>query len=141
MGQRAFGENYVQEGVAKAAALAGLGLEWHLIGHLQSNKARKAAGAANAIHAVDSVDLLKRIDQAASDAGRTVDVLIQVDLALEDTKFGAPVPDVPAIVEAAGNCAAARLPLPTASIAALAAMFTVTVPLIPFSSASTGYSA
>ena len=72
-------------------------LNWHLIGHLQSNKARKAASAAHVIHAIDSVDLLNRIDQAAGEAGRTIDVLIQVDLALEDTKFGAPVTEVAAI--------------------------------------------
>ena len=55
------------------------------------------------------VDLLKRVDQAAADAGRTVDVLIQVDLALEETKYGAAVADVPLIVSAAAGCTAARL--------------------------------
>lgn len=108
-GQRDFGENKVQEALQKIALSADNRLKWHLIGHLQSNKARKAAGAANAIHAIDSVDLLKRIDQAAGEAGRTVEVLIQVDLALEDTKFGAPVASVGTIVHAAGNCSAARL--------------------------------
>ena len=108
-GQRDFGENKVQEALQKIAQSADNRLKWHLIGHLQSNKARKAVGAANAIHAIDGIDLLKRVDQAASDAGRTVDVLIQVDLALEDTKFGASVPDVATIVQAAGNCTAARL--------------------------------
>jgi PLP dependent protein len=108
-GQIDFGENKVQEALQKIAQSADTRLRWHLIGHLQSNKARKAAAAAGAIHAIDSVDLLKRVDQGAADAGRTVDVLIQVDLALEDTKFGAPVDAVPAIVEAAGDCTAARL--------------------------------
>jgi len=84
-------------------------LRWHLIGHLQSNKARKAAGAVGAIHAIDSIDLLKKVDQAAAEAGRKVDVLIQVDLALEDTKHGAPLSDVPAIVTAAEGCTAATL--------------------------------
>jgi pyridoxal phosphate enzyme (YggS family) len=108
-GQRDFGENKVQEALQKIAQSTDNRLKWHLIGHLQTNKARKAAGAADAIHAIDSVDLLKRIDQAAAEAGRTVDVLIQVDLALEDTKFGAPVTEVASIVEAAASCAAARL--------------------------------
>jgi pyridoxal phosphate enzyme (YggS family) len=108
-GQREFGENKVQEALQKIAQSTDSRLKWHLIGHLQSNKARKAAGAAHAIHAIDSVDLLKRVDQAASDAGRTVEVLIQVDLALEDTKFGAPVSEVAAIAQAAADCSAARL--------------------------------
>jgi len=108
-GQIDFGENKVQEALQKIAQSADTRLRWHLIGHLQSNKARKAAAAAGAIHAIDSVDLLKRVDQGAADTGRTVDVLIQVDLALEDTKYGAPVDAVPAIVKAAEDCTAARL--------------------------------
>ena len=108
-GQIDFGENKVQEALQKIAQSADTRLRWHLIGHLQSNKARKAAGAVGAIHAIDGVDLLRRIDQAAGEAGRTVDVLIQVDLALEDTKHGAPVEDLPAIVKAAADCTAARL--------------------------------
>ena len=108
-GQVDFGENKVQEALQKIAQSADNRLRWHLIGHLQSNKARKAAAAVGAIHAIDSIDLLKRVDQAAADAGRSVDVLIQVDLALEDTKYGAPVQDVPAIVTAAAGCTAAKL--------------------------------
>ena len=109
VGQADFGENKVQEALQKIAQSADNSWRWHLIGHLQSNKARKAAGAVGAIHAIDSVDLLMRVDQAAADAGRSVDVLIQVDLALEDTKYGAAVDAVPAIVTAAGACKAARL--------------------------------
>jgi pyridoxal phosphate enzyme (YggS family) len=108
-GQIDFGENKVQEALQKIAQSADTRLRWHLIGHLQSNKARKAAAAVGAIHAIDSVELLTRVDQAASAAGRTVDVLIQVDLALEDTKHGAPISEVPAIVAAAAGCTAARL--------------------------------
>lgn len=108
-GQIDFGENKVQEALQKIAQSTDNSLRWHLIGHLQSNKARKAAGAVGAIHAIDSVDLLKRVDQAASEAGRIVDVLIQVDLALEDTKHGAPLGEVAAIVTAAGSCTAAKL--------------------------------
>jgi len=108
-GQRDFGENKVQEALQKIAQSADNSLRWHLIGHLQSNKARKAAAVVGSIHAVDSIELLHKIDQAARDASRTVDVLIQVDLALEDTKYGAPVDDVPGIVRAAESCTAARL--------------------------------
>lgn len=108
-GQVDFGENKVQEALQKIAQSTDSRLRWHLIGHLQSNKARKAAGAVGTIHAIDSVDLLKKVDQAAADAGRIVDVLIQVDLALEDTKYGAPVTDVAGIVKAAEGCSAARL--------------------------------
>jgi pyridoxal phosphate enzyme (YggS family) len=108
-GQIDFGENKVQEALQKIAQSTDNRLRWHLIGHLQSNKARKAAGTVGAIHAIDSIDLLRRVDQAAADVGRTVDVLIQVDLALEDTKHGAPAGDVPAIVAAAEACTAAKL--------------------------------
>jgi pyridoxal phosphate enzyme (YggS family) len=108
-GQRDFGENKVQEALQKIAQSTDTSLRWHLIGHLQSNKAKKAASAVNAIHAIDSVDLLKKVDQAAADAGRIIDVLIQVDLALEQTKHGAPVADVPEIARAATACTAVRL--------------------------------
>jgi hypothetical protein len=108
-GQLDFGENKVQEALQKVAQSTDTRLRWHLIGHLQSNKAKKAAAAVGCIHAIDSVDLLRRVDQAAGAAGRTVDVLVQVDLALEDTKHGAPVDEVPGLVAAAGECRAASL--------------------------------
>ena len=108
-GQIDFGENKVQEALQKIAQSADTPLRWHLIGHLQSNKVRKAAGVVNVIQAIDSVELLKGVDRAATEAGRTVDVLIQVDLALEDTKFGAPLAEVPAIAQAAEACTAANL--------------------------------
>jgi len=88
-GQRAFGENRVQEGVDKAALLADLGLEWHLIGHLQSNKAKKAAAAFAWIESVDRLDLLQRLDAAAVEFGTRPRILLQVDLAHEETKHGA----------------------------------------------------
>jgi len=108
-GQRDFGENKVQEALQKKDELADLPIRWHLIGHLQSNKARKAAPAFAAIHSIDSIDLLRRVDTAAAEEGATPDVFIQVDLAGEATKFGAPEPDVPAIAQAALDCRAARL--------------------------------
>jgi len=120
LGQVDFGENKVQEGLAKQdAARAPSGpagssdelerrLRWHLIGHLQSNKAKKAV-AFDVIHSIDSADLLTRVDEAARMAQRSVDVLIQVDLAGESTKFGALPTALPALLDAAGRCHSARL--------------------------------
>ena len=108
-GQRDFGENKVQEALQKQEATADLAIRWHLMGHLQSNKAKKAAPAFAAIHSVDSVELLRRIDAAAVEAGSAPDVYIQVDLAGEDTKFGAPEAEAGAIARAAASCRAARL--------------------------------
>ena len=108
-GQIDFGENKVQEGVSKMLEAGGLPLRWHLIGHLQSNKAKKAAASFDAIHSIDSVDLLRKVDQGAAAARRRVDVLIQVDLAQEPTKHGALERDVPSIIEAALSCSWARL--------------------------------
>ena len=108
-GQRDFGENKVQEALQKIAETAELEIRWHLIGHLQSNKVRKAAPAFAAIHAIDSVDLVRRVDAAAVEQGAAPDLYIQVDLAGEATKFGAPETDVPAIAREASTCRAARL--------------------------------
>ena len=108
-GQRDFGENKVQEGLQKIARAADIQIRWHLIGHLQSNKARKAAENFTALHSVDSVDLLRRIDQGAAPKQRNVTVLVQVDLALEPTKHGAPVEEVPAILAAARDCEWAKV--------------------------------
>jgi pyridoxal phosphate enzyme (YggS family) len=87
-GQVDFGENRVQEALAKRAATADLPLRWHLIGHLQANKANKVPGAFAAVQSVDSVDLLERLARAATAAGQVLPVLVQVDLAHEATKSG-----------------------------------------------------
>jgi pyridoxal phosphate enzyme (YggS family) len=108
-GQRDFGENRVQEALQKIAQSADLEIRWHLLGHLQANKARKAAAAFAAIQSVDSVDVLERLDRAANEAGTRPELLIQVDLAGERTKFGAPPHDVPRLLDAASRCQAARL--------------------------------
>jgi hypothetical protein len=107
-GQRDFGENKVQEALRKMDAAAAMEVNWHLIGHLQSNKVRKAVKV-GWMHTIDSPELLRRVDEAASLEGRTVNVLIQVDLALEATKYGTPVEDVPALLAAARNMQGARL--------------------------------
>lgn len=109
-GQRDFGENKVQEGLQKIAATADTpGVRWHLIGHLQSNKARKAAESFACIHSVDSSDLLNRLDTAAAEQGATPEILIQVDLAREITKFGAAEAEVETLACAALVARAVRL--------------------------------
>jgi PLP dependent protein len=108
-GQREFGENRVQEALEKIAAGGDLEIRWHLLGHLQTNKAKKAAPAFSTIHSVDSVELLEKIDAAATDAGRTPELLIQIDLAGEATKFGLPPADVPQLFDTAVRCRAARV--------------------------------
>lgn len=100
-GQRDFGENRVQEGLDKIAHLRDLALDWHLIGHLQSNKAKKAAAAFAWIHSIDRLDLLQKVDAAAADLGVRPRVLIQVDLAREETKHGAGEREVSDLVRAA----------------------------------------
>jgi len=108
-GQRAFGENKVQEALQKIGATADTPIEWHLIGHLQSNKARKAAAPFACIHSIDSLDLLQRLDAGAADAEARPDVLVQVDLAGEARKFGAPSDAARRLVDAALNCRAVQL--------------------------------
>jgi pyridoxal phosphate enzyme (YggS family) len=108
-GQREFGENKVQEALQKIGETADIPLQWHLIGHLQSNKARKAAAPFACIHSIDSVDLLKRLDAAAVEGGATPDVLVQIDLAGEATKFGASSDAARRVVNAALECRAVRL--------------------------------
>lgn len=108
-GQRDFGENKVQEALQKIERCADLEIGWHLLGHLQTNKARKAAPAFATIHSVDSVELLQKIDAAAVEHGRTPELLVQVDLAGETTKFGVPPRDVPRLLDAARGCRAARV--------------------------------
>jgi pyridoxal phosphate enzyme (YggS family) len=108
-GQLDFGENKVQEGLQKFATSTDLPIRWHLLGHLQTNKARKAVQAFAVIHSVDRIELLQKLDRAAEESGRSPELLIQVDLAGEATKFGAPPGEVPRLFEAAGACRAARV--------------------------------
>jgi len=108
-GQRFFGENRVQEALEKSRATGDLAIEWHLLGHLQSNKVRKAVGAFALMHGIDSVDLLHRVDAAAEDSGTLQEVLVQVDLAGEVTKHGVPAAEVPRLLEEADRCRAARV--------------------------------
>ncbi|MGN7990649.1 YggS family pyridoxal phosphate-dependent enzyme [Pedobacter sp. 22226] len=86
-GQRIFGENHVQEMVEKEAQLP-KDIEWHLIGHLQTNKVKYIAPFVKLIHGVDSLKLLQEIDKQAAKNKRVIDCLLQVYIADEDTKFG-----------------------------------------------------
>jgi pyridoxal phosphate enzyme (YggS family) len=108
-GQRDFGENRVQEALQKISDSTDLLIRWHLLGHLQTNKARKAAPAFAMIQSVDSVDLLEKLDRAAVESGHASELLIQVDLAGEATKFGATPAQVPRLFEAAAAARAARV--------------------------------
>jgi pyridoxal phosphate enzyme (YggS family) len=108
-GQIDFGENKVQEALEKMDRTSNLPLRWHLIGHLQSNKAKKAGGRFDTIHSIDGAELGRTLDQAALGANRRVEVLVQVDLAGEPTKHGAREDELPAIFEAARAWRACRL--------------------------------
>lgn len=86
-GQRIFGESHVQELVAKYEVLP-KDIEWHFIGHLQTNKVKYIAPFVSLIHAVDSEHLLREIDKQAKRCQRTIPVLLQVHIAKEETKYG-----------------------------------------------------
>jgi PLP dependent protein len=107
-GQEDFGENRVQEALQKIHETADLKIRWHLIGTLQSNKVRKAVPNVSAIHSVDSRRLLEAIDAAALDSGTVPELLVQVDLAGEATKHGAPPVEAMDIVRSAARSRAAR---------------------------------
>ncbi len=87
LGQRDFGENYVQELVSKAEQLP-KDIRWHFIGHLQTNKVKLIASFVQLIHGVDSLKLLKEINKQSKKNDRVVDCLLQVHIAEEETKFG-----------------------------------------------------
>jgi pyridoxal phosphate enzyme (YggS family) len=104
-GIRTFGENRVQEGMAKRPQVEGSDLIWHLVGPLQSNKARKAVETFDVIQTVDSVDLARRIDSIAAAAGgaRRYPVLLQVNVDADPAKSGLHPPEVePALTAIAG---------------------------------------
>jgi len=98
-GLRRFGENRVQEAQAKIP-LCPAGLEWHLIGHLQSNKAKVAAQYFQMVHSVDSLKLLQALD---AHAGTTLPVLLQVNVSGEAAKFGMKPAEVAGVIEAANQ--------------------------------------
>ncbi|MBK7883210.1 MAG: YggS family pyridoxal phosphate-dependent enzyme [Chitinophagaceae bacterium] len=87
LGQRDFGENYVQELIEKEAALP-KDIRWHFIGHLQSNKVKYIAPFIHLIHGIDTLALLKEVNKQASKYNRTMACLLQIYIAKEETKFG-----------------------------------------------------
>jgi pyridoxal phosphate enzyme (YggS family) len=109
-GLRDFGENRVQEAESKMAELKEVpGLRWHLIGHLQPNKARRAVRLFDLVHTVDTAALLERLERICAEENRErLEVLAQVDLAGEATKSGATVEGLPALFEVFGRCSRVR---------------------------------
>ncbi len=99
-GQRDFGENRVQELLAKAPQLPE-DIRWHLIGHLQTNKVRFITPFIHMIHSVDSLRLLEEIEKHATRIGRPVNCLLQFHIAQEETKFGLSEPEADALLQSA----------------------------------------
>lgn len=108
-GLREFGENRVQEAAAKRKELEDLDAVWHLIGHLQSNKAKQAAQFFDCIHSVDSLNLAEKIDRAAAALGSKLPVLIEVHLGEEASKFGVEENDLVQLAEKIGPMPAIEL--------------------------------
>ena len=109
-GCRRFGENKVQEALAKSEALASVpDIEWSLIGHLQTNKARDAARFATEFQALDSLRVAEALDRRLQASGRGMDVLIEVDTSGEETKFGVPPAEVVALARQLGAYSSLRL--------------------------------
>ncbi len=120
LGQKAFGENYVQELVEKQPQLS-TEIEWHFIGHLQSNKVKMIAPFVHTIHAVDSFSLLMEIEKQAAKNNRIINCLLQIHIADEATKFGLTENELLEILEKIKST-----PLKYAVIAGLMGMATFT---------------
>ncbi len=105
VGATVFGENKVQEAEGKIARIGRGKVEWHLIGHLQKNKARKAVQIFDVIHTLDSVELAERLERICKEEKReSLSVLVQADLANEATKNGINENDLPKLIEFLQNC-------------------------------------
>jgi hypothetical protein len=107
-GQRHFGENRVQDLLERKEALPD-DIRWHLIGHLQTNKVKYIASFVHCIHSVDSLRLLEEIDRQAQRCGRVIDVLIQLKVAREETKYGLSRPEAEDLLRAAPTLKAVRV--------------------------------
>lgn len=130
LGQRAFGENYVQEAIDKRAALADVtDVAWHLIGPLQGNKARAAAATFDAVETIDRARIAERLSAARAPARGALDVLVQVNVSGEASKHGVDPPAALALARYVATLPNLRLrgimgiPEPTADIARLRAQF------------------
>lgn len=130
-GQRAFGENYVQELAAKATELAGLAIEWHFIGPLQSNKTRIVAETAHWVHAIDRLKIAQRLSAQRPAHLPPLQVCVQVNVSGEDSKSGCSPAEAPALLQAVAALPGLQLrglmciPEPTQDAATLAARFGV----------------
>jgi PLP dependent protein len=103
------GENKVQEAESKIREIGRAAAEWHLIGRLQSNKARKAVQLFDVIHSVDSLELAERLERICTEEGRTeLSVFVHVDLAGEETKSGIDLEDLPALTAFLKSCKCLR---------------------------------
>ena len=128
-GQHAFGENYVQEGVAKVDELAGLGLEWHFIGPLQSNKTRLVADRFSWVHSIDRLKIAERLSEQRDVHLPPLEVCIQVNVSGEASKSGVAPPDLPELARAVAVLPRLRLrglmtiPEPTPDVALQRARF------------------
>lgn len=103
------GENRVQEALQKLEAFPENQLKWHLIGHLQTNKAKHAVEHFDLIQSVDSEHLLKAVNKEAAKIGKVQDILLQVNVAREESKFGMEVEEFPAMCELAKSLANVRV--------------------------------
>lgn len=106
-GQRVFGENRVGELETKAPSLPA-DVEWHMIGHLQSNKVKSAVALASLIHSVDSLKLLRRLDRLAGEAGKVQDILVQANVSGEESKHGPGLAEAEKLLAAAAAMANVR---------------------------------
>ena len=130
-GQRAFGENYVQEGVGKVEALRAMGLEWHFIGPLQSNKTRPVAKAFDWVHSIDRLKIAERLAEQRAAHLAPLKVCIQVNVSAEDSKSGVAPEQLGALAHAVAALPRLQLrglmciPEPSADAAVLRARFAV----------------
>ena len=128
-GQRAFGENYVQEGAEKVDALAGLGLEWHFIGPLQGNKTRPVANAFSWVHSVDRIRIAQRLSEQRDVYLPPLQVCIQVNVSGEQSKSGVSPAALPELARAVSSLPRLTLrglmtiPEPTPDVAVQRARF------------------
>jgi len=110
LGAKDFGENRVQEAEGKIAELGRHVARWHLVGHLQTNKARRAVSLFDVIHSLDSAGLAERLDRLCAEEGRqSLDVLVQIDLGGEVTKSGIETSELPALLSTLKQCNRLRL--------------------------------
>src|SRR6266852_3075646 len=110
LGAKDYGENRVQEAEGKIAELGRNAARWHLVGHLQTNKARRAVSLFDVIHSLDSAGLAERLDRLCAEEGRqSLDVLVQIDLGGEVTKSGIETAELPALLSTLKQCNRLRL--------------------------------